>query len=81
MDRILDYHEFYEEVKEGDYVPTRVDYDWIQENEDFMRETLFSIYQTYTRLKDPFLLKPLLKLYQDVIIAAHMNFPNNGSYM
>ena len=47
--KLLDYHEFYGES--GLYIPARVSYEWIDENEDFMRETLFSFYETYSRLK------------------------------
>ncbi len=76
--KLLDYHEFYGES--GLYIPARVSYEWIDENEDFMRETLFSFYETYSRLKINELLIPLLKLYSDIILAAYINFEEKGHY-
>ena len=52
----------------------------IDKNEDFMRETLFSFYETYSRLKINELLIPLLKLYSDIILASYINFEEKGHY-
>ena len=76
--KLLDYHEFYGES--GLYIPARDSHEWIDENEDFMRETLFSFYETYSRLKINELLIPLLKLYSDIILAAYINFEEKGHY-
>ena len=42
--KILDYQEFYEEFKEGGYLPLRIDFEWLFENENYMRENLYSFY-------------------------------------
>ena len=54
MEKILDYHEFY--LESSIHLPARITYDWIDENEEFMREVLFSFYETYSRIKNPDLL-------------------------
>ena len=79
-EKLLDYQEFYEELVSGDYLPTRIDYDWSDKNEDFMREVLFSFYTTYSRLKDPEMVKTLLKLYSEVMLAAHTSYPEGEGY-
>lgn len=80
--RILDYHEFYQEFKQNDYMPLRVNDEWILENEDYLRETLFSFYQVYSRSKKPSeLLNSLFKLYGDVILHTYTHFENGGSYL
>lgn len=78
--RILDYQEFNDELIEKDYLPARVDYVWIDKNEDFMREVLFAFYRTYSNLKDENLVNSLLKLYSDVILAAHSHYPEEEGY-
>lgn len=78
--KILDYQEFYDKLIENEYLPARIDYNWTDKNEDFMRETLFSVYRTYTSLKDNNLIHPLLKLYSDIILAAHNHYPEEEGY-
>lgn len=78
--KILDYQMVYDELIEKDYLPARIDYNWTDNNEDFMRETLFAVYTTYAKLKDPELLHPLLKLYSDIILAAFTYYPEENGY-
>ena len=77
--KLLDYHEFYGES--GLYIPARVSYEWIDENEDFMREVLFLFYTLYVKTKDFKLIHPLLRLYSDVISTAHSHYPEEDGYL
>lgn len=77
---ILDYQEFYDELEEKEYIPAKIDYIWIDKNSDFMREVLFAFYSIYSRTKDESLIHPLLKLYSEVIIAAHSHYPEEEGY-
>lgn len=79
--KMLDYQEFHDTLVEMDYLPTKIDYSWTDTNEDFMREILFSFYSIYVRLKKPELLHSFLKLYSDVISAAHSHFPEDQGYL
>lgn len=80
--RILDYHEFYTEFKQNDYMPLRVNDEWIDENETYLRETLFSFYQVYSRSKNPEeIINSLFKLYADVILHTYICFDSGGSYL
>lgn len=72
---LLDYHEFYEQLVEKEYLPDRIDYLWTDKNKDFMRDVLFSFYMTYSKVQDKELLHALLRLYSDVIVSAHTHFP------
>jgi hypothetical protein len=78
--RLLDYQEFLEEFEEKEYLPAKVDYMWIDKNEDFMREVLFAFYTIYIKGKDSNMLHPLLKLYSEVILAAHSHYPEEEGY-
>lgn len=78
--KLLDYQEFYDTMVSGDYLPSRIDYTWSDKNEDFMREVLFSFYTMYTRLKDDDLVNPLLRLYSEVMLAAHAHYPEEEGY-
>lgn len=80
-DKILDYQEFYEELIDNEYIPAKIDYAWTDNNEDFMRESLFIFYRTYTSMKDPELLNPFLKLYSDIILAAYTHYPIEEGYL
>lgn len=78
--RILDYQEFYDTLIQEDYLPSRIDYVWSDKNQDFMREVLFAFYTTYTRLKEDDMVNPLLKLYSEVMLAAHAHYPEEEGY-
>lgn len=78
---LLDYQQFYDEFVEQEYLPARIDYVWTDNNKEYMRETLFSYYTMYIRLKQKELLHPLLKLYSESMLAAHANFPSDETYM
>lgn len=78
--RILDYQEFYDELVEKEYLPSKIDYNWTDNNKDYMREVLFSFYTTYSRLNKPEMLHPLLKLYSETILAAHSHYPEDDGF-
>lgn len=78
--KILDMHQFYEELIEKDYLPAKIDYQWIDKNETFMRETLYAFYMSYSRINDASLLHPFLKLYSDVILNAFCSYPEEEGY-
>ena len=80
-ERILDYQEFYGELIEQEYLPARIDYVWTDKNEDFMREVLFAVYTTYVKIKKPELANSLLKLYSDIILAAHSHYPEEEGFL
>lgn len=80
-EKLLDYQEFYDELIENEYLPTRIDYIWSDKNEDFMREVLFAFYTTYTKKRDNDLVNSLLKLYSDVILAAHSHYPEDEGFL
>jgi len=81
-ENILDYHQFYLEFKQNDYMPLRVNDEWLLENENYLRETLFSFYQVYSRSKNPSeIINSLFKLYADVILHTYIHFDNGGSYL
>jgi hypothetical protein len=79
--KMLDYHEFYEELVEKEYIPDRIDYQWTDSNKDFMRDVLFAFYMTYSKVKDPDLLNAFLRLYSDIIVSAHSHFPEEEGYL
>ena len=78
--RILDYQEFYDRLIEEDLLPSKIDYIWRENNENFMREVLFSFYTTYTRLQEEDYVNPLLKLYSEVMLAAYTAYPEDDGY-
>lgn len=78
---LLDYQEFYDEFVDQEYLPARIDYVWIDQNKEYMRETLFAYYTMYIRLKQPELLRPLLRLYAESMLASHSNFPSDNTFM
>ena len=79
-EKLMDYQEFYDELIEKEYLPLKVDYNWTDKNEDFMREVLFLFYTTYIKTKDLGLVNPLLRLYSDVILAAYTHYPEEEGY-
>jgi alpha-glucosidase (family GH31 glycosyl hydrolase) len=79
-ERLLDYHEFYEELVDKEYLPAKIDYIWTDKNKDFMREVLFAFYSIYSRLKKEEMMNPLLKLYAEVILAAYSHYPEEEGY-
>ena len=80
-EKLLDYQEFYDELIEREYLPARIDYLSSDKNEDFMREVLFAFYTTYTKRRDNDLVNSLLKLYSDVILAAHSHYPEDEGFL
>lgn len=78
--KLLDYQEFLDELTDKEYLPAKIDYVWTDKNEDFMREVLFAFYTIYIKQKDLTLLHPLLKLYSEVILAAHSHYPEEDGY-
>ena len=80
-EKLMDYQEFYDELIEKEYLPLKVDYNWTDKNEDFMREVLFLFYTTYIKTKDLGLVNPLLRLYSDVILAAYTHYPEEEGYL
>ena len=81
MEKILDYQEFYDALIDNDIIPARIDYQWSSNNEDFMRETLFLFYTMYSRLNNPELLMPMLKLYGEVILSANIHYPSEETFL
>ena len=79
--KILDYQEFYDELIDNEYLPARIDYLWTDKNEDFMREVLFAFYTAYSRNKESDMLNTFLKLYSEVILAAHTHYPEDEGYL
>lgn len=79
--QLLDYQEFKDVLVDQEYIPSKVDYQWVDRNEHFMRETLFAFYTIYMKKRDHSLLHPLLRLYADVILAAHSQFPEEEGYL
>ena len=80
-ENILDYQEFYEELKDGSYLPLRIDFEWLLENENYMRENLYSFYLTYSSHKRPNeIMKLLFKLYSEVILHTYNHF-EGGKYL
>jgi hypothetical protein len=77
---MLDYQEFLDELTDKEYLPAKIDYVWTDKNEDFMREVLFAFYTIYMKQKDPNILHPLLKLYSEVMLAAHSHYPEEEGY-
>lgn len=69
---ILDYDEFYSELKESNYIPLRIDDEWLIEHENFVRENLYSIYVAYQR--EPRLLNMLFRLFGDMLMNAYNEF-------
>lgn len=80
-EKILDYQQFYDELVDQEFLSARIDYQWTDNNEDFMREVLFLVYMTYTKLKDESLINPLLKLYSDIILTANTHYNNEQGYL
>ena len=46
-EKLMDYQEFYNELIEKEYLPLKIDYNWTDKNEDFMREVLFLFYTLF----------------------------------
>ena len=80
-EKLMDYQEFYNELIEKEYLPLKIDYNWTDKNEDFMREILFLFYTLYVKTKDFKLIHPLLRLYSDVISTAHSHYPEEDGYL
>ena len=80
-EKIMDYQEFYDTLIDNDILPARIDYNWVDKNEDFMREVLFLFYTLYVKTKDFKLIHPLLRLYSDVISTAHSHYPEEDGYL
>ena len=80
-EKLMDYQEFYNELVEKEYLPLKIDYNWTDKNEDFMREVLFLFYTLYVKTKDFKLIHPLLRLYSDVISTAHSHYPEEDGYL
>ena len=80
-EKLMDYQEFYNELIEKEYLPLKIDYNWTDKNEDFMREVLFLFYTLYVKTKDFKLIHPLLRLYSDVISTAHSHYPEEEGYL
>ena len=80
-EKLRDYQEFYNELIEKEYLPLKIDYNWTDKNEDFMREVLFLFYTLYVKTKDFKLIHPLLRLYSDVISTAHSHYPEEDGYL
>ena len=80
-EKLMDYQEFYNELIEKEYLPLKIDYNWTDKNEDFMREVLFLFYTLYVKTKDFKLIHPLLRLYSDVISTAHSHYPEEYGYL
>ena len=80
-EKLIDYQEFYNELIEKEYLPLKIDYNWTDKNEDFMREVLFLFYTLYVKTKDFKLIHPLLRLYSDVISTAHSHSPEEDGYL
>ena len=74
-EKLMDYQEFYNELIEKEYLPLKIDYNWTDKNEDFMREVLFLFYTLYVKTKDFKLIHPLVRLNSDVISTAHSHYP------
>lgn len=72
---ILDYQEFYEEFKEGDYLSSKIDLEWLNENDGYLREVFFAFYRMYTNNTEPSsVLRQLFKLYADTILYTYLSF-------
>lgn len=81
-DITLDYDEFYTLFKDENYMPLRIDYDWLLENENYLRENLYSFYLIYTNHKNPSeIIKSLFRLYADVTLNTYMHFEGRGHYL
>ena len=80
-EKLMDYQEFYNELIEKEYLPLKIDYNWTDKNEDFMREVLFLFYTLYVKTKDFKLIHPLLRLYSDVISTTHSHYPEEDGYL
>ena len=80
-EKLMDYQEFYNELIEKEYLPLKIDYNWTDKNEDFMRDVLFLFYTLYVKTKDFKLIHPLLRLYSDVISTAHSHYPEEDGYL
>ena len=80
-EKIMDYQEFYDTLIDNDILPARIDYNWVDKNEDFMREVLFAFYTFYTRLKDRSNVISILKLYSEVMLAAHTHYSQEDGYL
>lgn len=79
---VLDYQEFYEEFKEGGYLPLRIDDDWLLENENYLRENLYSFYLVYSNYTIPSkIIKLLFRLYADVTLNTYIHFEGRGKYL
>lgn len=72
---ILDYQEFYEEFKEGDYLSSKIDNEWLNDNDGYLREVFFAHYRMYSTNPNPSsVLRPLFKLYSDTILYTYLSF-------
>lgn len=81
-EELFDYHMFYDEFKEGGYLPLRIDDEWLLENEKYLRENLYSFYITYVNSdKTTRSIKLLFKLYSEVILNTYNHFEGRGHYL
>ncbi len=81
-ENVLDYQEFYESFLENDYLPLRINDDWLLENENYLRENLFSFYLIYSNYKNPSeIIKLLFRLYADVALNTYNHFEGRGHYL
>lgn len=81
-ENVLDYQEFYEEFKDGGYLPLRINDDWLLENENYLRENLFSFYLIYSNYKNPSeIIKLLFRLYADVALNTYNHFEGRCHYL
>lgn len=81
-DRILDYHEFYEEFKSLDYLPLRINDEWLDENEEYLVENLYSFYMIYSHHSKPSeIMHMLFRLYADVTLNTYIHFEGRGHYL
>ena len=71
---LMDYDEFYDELVDKDYLPSRIDYKWMEKNEDFMKEILFAVFNTYQKIGKEDLSHAMLKLYSDIILGTYSHF-------
>ncbi|MDR1019004.1 MAG: hypothetical protein LBM02_09940 [Lachnospiraceae bacterium] len=76
---VLDYHEFYTEFKDGGYLPLRINDEWLLENENYLRENLFSFYLVYSNHTVPAdIMNILFRLFAEVTLNTYTHFENRG---
>lgn len=74
---VLDYHEFCEEFKEGNYLSMKIDDVWLVDNESCLKEILFNFYLMYSKHTEPSsVMRLLFKLYSEVVLSMYNSFSN-----